>query len=120
MKTSELTGAALDWAVMTAEGPNSFAACFYYDGNTPLFRDDQGELPYSWMPSVFWDQSGEIIEREGISIQFRPPGSMHEWVAFCGDSFKGGTTPTVAAMRAYVAEKLGDAIAIPDELMEAA
>ena len=100
-KTSELTGAALDWAV------NQIEQCC----------DD----PYTPMFSTSWAQGGAIIEREKIGLH-------------CGDGTWGvaegkweashpeclyvehGTTPLIAAMRCYVASKLGDEVEIPEEL----
>jgi hypothetical protein len=122
MKTSELTGAALDWAVMKAEGPDSFAANVYYDGDTPVCVDDQIDVPEMWQPSTYWAQGGPIIERERIEIT--PWGPYGEWRARdfyepspgvpCAEQY--GPTPMIAAMRCYVASKLGDTVDIPEEL----
>jgi hypothetical protein len=111
MKTIELKGAALDWAVMKAEGPDSFAATVYYDGDTPLCIDDQCDVPEIWSPSTDWSQGGPIIERERITVDAREHGTL--WVAHSrqvGQDGITGPTPLVAAMRCYVASKLGDEI----------
>jgi hypothetical protein len=107
MKTNELQGAALDWAVAKCEGLKDF------DIENLCFYDDEG---ISFEPSCVWSQGGPIIEREGISLEFRPMGSMFEWIAFCGEEFEGGETALIAAMRCYVASKLGVEIEVPDEL----
>lgn len=70
IKTSELIGAALDWAVAKC-GLNGRKWDKVHFGN---FRVGCGKLylnsvvtfPYS--PSTDWAQGGPIIEREGISI----------------------------------------------------
>lgn len=111
MKTSELTGAALDWAVSKAEGMEG-----HYLAN-----------PYSY--STNWIFSGTIIERE--MIQITPHcmvNPLHGWAA----AFRSfdedddvyalhrmrGKTPLIAAMRCYVASKLGKEVEIPKELIK--
>lgn len=119
IKTAELTGAALDWAVAKCEG----------------YRLDL--VPEgSYQPSTDWSQGGPIIEREGILLRpIRRPGhamdgkclamydgentgSLVRWVK--REDFLGhywiGPTPLIAAMRCYVASKLGDKVDAPEEL----
>lgn len=116
MRTSELTGAALDWAVAKCEGiglgPRGFVV--YYDNGEPA----------SWHPSTDWSQGGPIIEREMREFGFDLWSGAHvptgQFAAtYCRgapDSYVYGPTPLVAAMRCYVASKLGDEIEIPEEL----
>lgn len=103
MKTNELTGAALDWAVAQCEG------------------FDNGD----WLPdySTDWAAGGAIIEREEISISREFSSGRIEWAAWTpapfrddAEAFGYGETPLIAAMRCYVASKLGDEVEIPDEL----
>lgn len=103
VKTSELAGAALDWAVAKCEG------------NTITFADD-GLPSGQWeMYSSNWAQGGPIIERH----IFRLEDYGDEWEAegFC-DIGTHGPTPLIAAMRAYVTSKLGDEVDIPGELLQ--
>jgi hypothetical protein len=102
MKTNELTGLALDWAVAKCEG----------------YRLDLAPEG-SYAPSTDWSQGGPIIEREGISVD----RAGLAWTADLSDSVGGyiehtesGPTPLEAAMRCYVASKLGDEVEIPREL----
>lgn len=99
MKTTDLQGAALDWAVIHASG------CSAYDPETDK-------------PSTDWAQGGPIIEREGISLEFR----NGDWIASYAEiSLRFFSyDPLVSAMRCYVASKLGEEVEIPAELMEAA
>jgi hypothetical protein len=104
MKTSELTGVALNLAV---------ARCAGY--RLDLVPED------SYTPSTDWSQGGPIIEREGISTVQQ--GDASEWVASVYNYNEGdwhlhttGPTPLIAAMRCYVASKLGDEVEVPDEL----
>ena len=98
MRTSELTGAALDWAV----GTTGEYGCGFF--------------------STDWAQGGPIIEREGITTA---PYSTHngvikEWKAgrdwpMSHFPYYLGPTPLIAAMRCYVASKLGDEVDVPEE-----
>jgi hypothetical protein len=99
MKTSELTGAALDWAVAMAE--NWAGADFEVK-------------PYT----TSWAHGGPIIEREGISINSHLDG--YEWFArdYWGMNEQAAEKPLVAAMRCYIANKLGDTVEIPDQLTD--
>ena len=89
--------------------------------------------PYQWdeggfLPSSDWAQGGPIIERE--KIQLTPHcmvNPLHGWSA----AFRSfdedddvyalhrmrGKTPLLAAMRCYVASKLGDTVEVPEELL---
>lgn len=115
MKTNELMYEYLDWAVAKCEGENSVAACYYSDDNTPLYLDESPEP--EWKPSTNWAQGGPIIEREGICFGKLNAGY---WLAFPeanADTDISGPTPLIAAMRCYVASKLGDDVEIPLELL---
>lgn len=99
MKTNELTGPALDWAVAKAIGEYKPAA-------VPAYSTD-------------WAQAGPIIERERITID----GSaiVGQWMAVVYVPNEEpwemrAATPLVAAMRCYVASKLGDEVDVPEEL----
>ena len=95
MKTSELTDAALDWAVAKCEGRKDNDFGWWWD---------------NYKPSTDWAQGGPIIEREKITLDVFEDGV---WVA---SEYQEGPTPLIAAMRCYVASKLGDEIEIPEEL----
>lgn len=107
MKTSELTGAPLDWAVAKAIGE-------YKPVAVPNYSTD-------------WTQSGPIIERERIAITpftvtvgddkgKREWFSNYENAAPHENAYMSGDTPLVAAMRCLVASKLGDTIDVPEAL----
>ncbi len=117
IKTSELQGPALDWAVAKCEG---FLCDYEYNG---------GLSPYS----TDWAQGGPIIERERIELEYwHHSFDGQQWRArksdgcrysdidgeFIEDSDtpRFGPTPLIAAMRCYVASKLGDEVEIPEEL----
>jgi hypothetical protein len=107
MKTSELTGAALDWAVAKCQG-------FELDENGCIEYEHNEWLEYS--PSTDWAQGGPIIEREKINTSTYT--GLLQWVATmnAGKTIESGPTPLIAAMRCYVASKLGDDVDVPDML----
>jgi hypothetical protein len=100
MKVSELSGMQLDWAVFEAE----------HGTQTYEFTD-------AYRPSSNWAQGGPIIEREGIEVgpQIRSGWQSTVWKNNRPISSQG-PTPLVAAMRCYVASKLGDEIDLPVEI----
>ena len=114
IQTSELTGPALDWAVAKCEGPNSVAACYYVD-DLPVYLDE-APTP-EWKPSTDWAQGGPIIEREGIRLHRSYIGVW--WAGPEPDPHRPvcGPTPLIAAMRCFVASRLGDEVDIPDALL---
>lgn len=103
VKTSELIGAALDWAVDKAEDRIRPDGGYYCGHHGRVSR---------W--STDWSQGGPIIEREGITLTHQ----THKWAAQTDDDiFAWGATPLIAAMRCYVASKLGDEVDVPEELL---
>ena len=113
MKTSELTGAALDWAVAKCMGHR---VAENYGSYIRIYLPDQKQAGYTlaFCPSTDWAQGGPIIEREGMQIQT----FMDKWLASIPKPLvqRDGPTPLIAAMRCYVASKMGDEIEIPTEL----
>lgn len=119
-KTSELEGALLDAAVALADGR--------VEGTSLWFRLEAGvSVPYMdrdrydrWWPSTSWQQAGPIIERERIAtipydeemglekeahlVWGAHVGQQDHWIDTSLHYANGsGSTPLIAAMRAYVA-----------------
>ena len=93
--TASLIGASLDLAVAKASG---------------LYAPE----PWISNPSTDWAQGGPLIEREGITTA---PDDEGEWVAHQDGQFVSfGATILIAAMRCFVASKLGDEVEIPEGL----
>jgi hypothetical protein len=132
IKVSELTGAALDWAVAKCVGHldarRVVVDLVYMSGHDPVRWEPRLDVYYSsaYSPSTDWAQGGPIIEHEGIDLWCGVPDSVAEknagwltaWRACyhrCGVGTEPifGPTPLIAAMRCYVASKLGDEVDIP-------
>lgn len=114
IKTSELTGAALDWAVAKCEGYQAV----YTDGSLrPVFRKCK-DVEATWPSySTNWAQGMPIIARERISIRhWTNVPIVHAYMPNSEWS-SDGESVLVAAMRAFVSSKLGDEVEVPDELV---
>jgi hypothetical protein len=121
MKTSELHGAALDWAVAQCEGADFFAL-MGWDDDRLCYLTEWGE---DFEPSVNWQQAGRIIEREEISIVREFSSNEVQWAAWMpaavrddSEAFGYGPTALVAAIRCYVTSKLGDEVEVPSDLKQ--
>ena len=116
IKTSNLTDIALDWVVAKCQGYQAV----YADGSLrPVFRKckavEETWPEYSTDVSECWP----IIEQEGITISKTVHGL---WEAYkrptsTQESYQTDDIPLIAAMRCYVASKLGDTVEVPDELV---
>ena len=116
IKTQDLTGEALDWAVAKCENPEWSDEEVII--NVTMFDDHDGTI-YNY--STNWQLAGPIIEREGINLDNY--GKNPRWSAWTpapdrqtGEAQAYGPTPLIAAMRCYVASKLGDEVDVPEEL----
>jgi hypothetical protein len=119
MKTSELTGAALNWAVAQAAGKPCHLYRINHRDRQPAIYVLGGDDGITPAYSTDWSQGGPIIEREIAKIE-RFSDALWEATAYtknAQDIVQYGPTPLVAAMRCYVASKLGDNIEIPEELI---
>ena len=131
MKTSELTGHALNWAVAMAEGDKVYRPrlgrpsnwdkeAYLADGSDDRWvvrvenRRVAHFVDWTYNPSGDWMQGGPIIERERITVIAMPNGT---WATSTPLHSFHHPTPLVAAMRCYVASKLGDEVEIPAELL---
>jgi hypothetical protein len=131
VKTRELTGAALDWAVAVCEGRKIAHDPMGFGGHTSeggyWVWEDHGirnpktvyaKIGRQYSPSTLPAQGHPIIERELICTICPSTGDF--WDArkptFPPDYVRG-PTPLIAAMRCYVASKMGEEIDIPEELV---
>ena len=120
ISTDNLDGIALDYAVALIEAPESLK--YGVDDWRGVRKHGRcefsnGEYAYRWHQS--WAQAGTIIEREGITIEYRGvENGVGSWESTTvrSNHVGEGKTPLVAAMRAYVLCNLGISVEIPDEL----
>ncbi len=137
IKTSDATPVQLNWMVAMAEGDKVYRPRLGrpYNWDKEAYLKDGSDdrwvvrvqnpkvghfVDWTYNPSGDWMQGGPIIEREVISL-IHPKYDC--WTAHCYDKTLDdesytldGPTPLIAAMRCYVASKLGDEIEIPEEL----
>ena len=110
IKTNELSGIALNWAVAKCEGMSRLD-----ERVTPEGVRWAGDF---FQPSKHWSEGGPIIERE--KIQVNPSISSDAWGAANPSKdqcvWVWAETPLIAAMRVYVASKLGDTIEVPEAM----
>ena len=144
IKTSELIGSALDWAVALCEGRRE-----------PELMDNFAVAWFSWGNSHYstnWAMGGPIIDEKGITVirldNRSIPDSKGFWTGkyepqwgasaggghstqevygaqgdFYGECYQVnadavvGPTSLIAAMRCYVASKMGDEVDVPEELL---
>ena len=125
MKTSELTGALLDYWVARASGKGCWQ---WSDGKPVTFADWQSthslhsrfvnDSMASYRPSSDWAHGGPIIERERIKLMPTIPTAETWHATKCSSAtladmivWRGkADTPLVAAMRCYVSQKFGDEV----------
>lgn len=135
VKTADLIGPALDWAVSKICGvvmQFSPAAGYWIDANDP-----DGQF---YSPSTEWAQAGPLIEK--FKVMITPPNdlihrnfgafdSRNGWYEsghwgstifgkerkYRRTAFSHPSSPLVVAMRAIVQFELGDAVQVPKELM---
>lgn len=137
VKTSELTGRALDWAVAIAcgwesdrpeDGQLKRQSDLNPSGYTYIVagNDQSVEERYRYSPSTDWSQCGELIKRFKVSLNYnehmpRSAFCITAWL-MSEDPQKGadkyhGLTPQVAICRAVVAAKLGELVDIPEGIL---
>ena len=122
MKVVDAIGAQLDWMVAKADEN------LYPKGDVRLldgkvFTIEAGDYERSdrWQrynPSTDWAQGGTIIDRERITIrQWTGMPIIHAYMPQDNAPWlSDGASPLIAAMRCYVASKLGDELDVPEEL----
>jgi len=123
VKTSELKDKALDCAVALSLGGTNLR----YDTVDTWWVTIDGKdraLSKSWAqsfyPSTNWSHGGPIIEGNNLSLKsYYDDESDSKWACLTdgGHFIHFGSTPLIAAMRCFVAYKLGEIVDIPDELL---
>ncbi|MCO7218090.1 phage protein NinX family protein [Halomonas sp. OfavH-34-E] len=105
VKTSELEGAALDWAVA-----KTVKAECYFTADIEWWKS-----PHRFAASSSWMFGGPLIERYKVGLLFAMNGKACSVMAGKGLPVYEAT-PLIAAMRSIVAAELGDEVDVPEEL----
>lgn len=123
VKTSDLLGAALDWAVGMCEGRTVMRRVANASSYLVYRPDETTRMFKKYRPSESWTQGGRIIDGERISTRVYTAQGFR-WAAFYQDLGGGvrarqtGPTALIAAMRCFVASRYGDEVDIPEELSQ--
>ena len=110
MRVEHLEGWRLDYWTAVADGIKDDPRYgFRYDKRYDECRwygdAECGDEEYS--PSVFWSIAGPIIDINKINLECI--NHIH-WRAYVGEISYTGTSPTMAAMRCFVASKYGETV----------
>lgn len=123
VKTSDLVGEQLAWAVAKAEGLAVNLEPPQYGNPWRVFVRRLGEATARlerYNPQEEWSLSGPLIRENGISLH-APQHAQDCWAAWATIDGKevvmGGDTEIIAACGVIVAGKLGDTVQVPKELM---
>lgn len=130
IKTTELTGLALDWAVAEATDTRcAIQFCGKTIHKTPVYDvvlasalEDRGQY-VEFHPSKNWFKGGELIERFRVSVKPQTPHHATDpvtWLARTApnENYSGGETPLTAVCRAIVQRFIGDRVKVPSELAQ--
>ena len=120
VKTAELVGSALDWAVATALGAHAAA-----NGSSEIWGNKIWCVPGfenmrwdDWTPTRDWAQGGTLRDKYDAGIEPDvPDGLRYAYVP--GRDLDGsfGETALIALCRVIVATELGDVVQVPAELV---
>ena len=117
IKTSELSAAALDWAIAKIEGIS--IQIQKPRGHKPwLGFINDGEFE-CYSPSENWDLIGPMIEKYQVVIVYHnaPDRTPMASIQDHSPAFMAGSTVLIAACRAIISANFGDAVGIPMELL---
>lgn len=127
VKVAELSGLSLCYAVSMIENPHLvWGITSGIHAHSPVIVIPDMPEPDCYSPYTDWAMCGPIIEREKITIRYT--GSL---LGFCAhmktgngkftelppDFVQYANKPLIAAMRCYVASKMGEEVEIPDNLL---
>ena len=125
IRTRDLCGAALDWAVARAYGVKAKDIGIseitdeldeFFGETRVLTWDRHAEAVVPFTPSTSPAMAGEAIAAMGMSIE--APNAEHGWIACIGQNYEQeGPDLQTAVMRCRVEETLGGEVDIPDSLI---
>lgn len=127
IKVSKTTNIQLDWLVLQSQGAFDLHLQSTYGAKKAwVFSERDDEDPErvdrhflsDYSASTVWSIGGPIIEREKIGLGWVVDHWQANKAHNYNKSFHGSDPqhPLIAAMRCFVASKLGDEVEVPDEL----
>ncbi|WP_054903716.1 DUF2591 domain-containing protein [Pseudomonas sp. NBRC 111131] len=123
VKTADLVGEALGWAVGKAEGLNLELVPPQYGNPRRVFARYQGqaiEHTKRYNPWEDWALGGRLIEERMVSLHC-PQSTDDVWAGWVitnkGEFCQAGENALIAACRAIVSARFGDTVQVPKELM---
>lgn len=131
VKTADLTGEALGWAVAKAEGLTPRLEKPNYGNGWRVFCDTTFGNTKRYNPWEDWALGGPLIDKHHIQTSFNGSGFSRSptgeyWCAYvCKPSGQqefpsgGGPNALTAACRAIAQAKLGDTVQVPKVLINA-
>jgi hypothetical protein len=119
VKVSKLIGPALDWAVAMAEGVQVKLSQPDVDDELRVVEDIDAPIDYRFNPSTDWRLAGPFIASRRICHSWL---SNDLWTACPARPNEPtihvrGPTPLIAICRAIVANKFGEIVSVPAELI---
>lgn len=117
VKTAELSGPALDWAVGVAVKHESVELDVLVTDGEPLgVCITASHVMNRWQPSADWSQGGPLIDEYAVEFEWVTDATIRAFsIIESGVGF--GPGHLIAACRAICAAKLGDTVQIPAELL---
>lgn len=121
-KTSELTGNALSYTLCMIEMPHLvWGKSIGIHAHSNQIVVPELKEPQCYSPFMDWAQGGLIMEREKILVGYDHDTDTCAAEMYIDDELEmmawgNGETYLIAAMRCFVASKLGDEVEIPKEL----
>lgn len=124
VKTSELTGAALDYAVAMALGwecdrPQDSQFIDEYGDRRLVGYYGYGmyEKTVAFNPSKSWKDCGPLIEKFRVGIE-QGGQQVYAYLESLGLDGSFGNTAMIAVCRAIVSKNSGEEVEVPDRLIE--
>ncbi len=120
VKTAELIGPALDWAVGIATGGEQKPYQFADNIDAPFWEAwvfPDGYACSRWSPSTDWSQGGPLIDKHNVEI-LRAGDCVMAKLYGLTNAAGDGKTPLIAACRAIVTANQGDVVSVPEELVQ--
>ena len=124
IKVSNTTNIQLDWLAAKCEGLEVLILIDPIEVSLTTVQDHLKYGGWVFKPSTNWLQGGQIIDRADIDTFNTATDLGFKAVLVLNHDFpevyfqQYGPTKLIAAMRCYVASKLGEEVEVPEELGE--